>query len=472
MNRTWTAVGVALLALGGLVAVVWSVWGTGASGRQQADPTEVVMDPLRGPRATPPADAKSLVLVVACTLRKDQTSIHGAPPEITPFLSELAEAGTHFSDVITAAPWTRASATALLTGHHPISVGMVEEGMQRNERRLPSSVVTLAEQLRDHGWSTLGVTANPNLNDVYGFHQGFDSYRQLEQLWRARPIKVPGHLLIPRVEEALATVERGRPLFLQVVLIDAHAPFQAPARLTEQLALPDIPRAVASYRAVVHALDASIRKLDEALRRHGYTEENTILAVVNDHGEGLSWPEHHGRSHGRFLAPSTVGGVFLLRGPGVASGHVVSGITSGVDVMPTLLSLLGVPTVNGPGHDLAEHVRGQASVSPRTHAFTDTWYTNSSRAGVYTDDKACQLDFLKNDDPRGAGFEDGCFDRLADPLHERPYKDLELLLELRRWRRDRVLEARALPPTPRAEVGKGLSRQLEALGYVDGDDSP
>ena len=40
----------------------------------------------------------------------------------------------------------------------------------------PDRFTTLAEVLRENGYTTVGLTANPNINSVFNFDQGFDTY--------------------------------------------------------------------------------------------------------------------------------------------------------------------------------------------------------------------------------------------------------------------------------------------------------
>ncbi|HHO53574.1 MAG TPA: hypothetical protein ENK18_22555 [Deltaproteobacteria bacterium] len=437
-----------------------------------SDPTVVLHDPLPD-RPAAPRGAPNLVLVIGCTLRKDQTSVYGGPAVTTPFLKELSEQGTHFADMVNAAPWTRAASTAILTGHHPISLGMVDPGPARSEQRLPEQVVTLAEHLQAHGWATAGLTTNPNLNAIYGFDQGFDAYRQLEHLWRQRNIKLPGTLAVPWALELLDGLEPGRPVFLQLVLVDAHLPFKAPDPLMEAVADPSVPELVVGYRAVLRRLDDAVAQLAEALEQRGMDRDNTVFVVVNDHGEGLDWPRHHGRSHGRYLAPSAVGGVVVLRGPKVAVGHTVEGLASQIDLLPTLSSLLGIEPPEGPGHDWSAQVRGAQQGTSRGEVYTDTWFRDVDRAAIYTDALACQLEFSEPRPDSGPGFVTGCFDRRLDPLHAEPLvgdppPGEALMQRLRQWRIERAAEGASVGGGELVEPSAALNQQLEALGYLEG----
>jgi hypothetical protein len=466
---------IAALAVVGLVGViVWKVGWAERRGPRLAgppDPTVVLSDPAVGERPEAPADAHHLVMVIGCTLRRDQLSIYGGHPLITPTLDRLAAEGAVFDDAISAAPWTRAASAALLTGRHAVSVGMVEPGPNRNERVLPSEVLTFAEHLRDHGYSTVGFTANPNLNAVFGFHQGFDQYRQPEHLWRRNGLKVYSKHSVPRILSLVdGALEHARPLYLQVMWIDQHAPYtKATDKEREQLSGDGVPQHVAGYRAMVRRFDASIGALLEGLEARGLNANNTVVAVVNDHGEGLNWPAHHGKSHGRFLAPSAVGGVWVVRGPGVAAGGRVGGMASQVDVAPTLLDLAGVPGGLGVGMShSAALAAGGASRTVRKAAYADTWFLDVDRAAMYTDSHACQRSFdidVVADSP-DPFFQEGCFDRVADPQHEQPLRDLQREHALVGWRKARVRELRHAAVEERA-ADPDLDRQLEALGYLE-----
>ncbi|MBW2257838.1 MAG: sulfatase-like hydrolase/transferase [Deltaproteobacteria bacterium] len=177
----------------------------------------------RGPAAT---RHPNVVLVMPCTTRRDQFSVYGGPAGTTPFLDEVARNGVLFEDALAAAPWTMAGATAILTGQHAVSVGLVEPGPQISLRVLPNEVTTLAEHLQDRGYQTFGATANPNLEPVHGFDQGFDWY-QGDLVGRLGSVtkRLAGRTVVDAVLEQLESRgDEGRPFYLQLMLIDTHAP--------------------------------------------------------------------------------------------------------------------------------------------------------------------------------------------------------------------------------------------------------
>ena len=139
---------------------------------------------------------------------------------------------------------------------------------------------------------------------------------------------------------------------------------------------------------------------------------------------------------------------------------------------PTLLSLAGISGWEGPGYDLAPALRGQAAGTPRTEAYADTWFRKSQRTARYTEGQACQLNFNQADvvDRHGHRFEEGCFDRRADPDHRQASRDGAGERAVQAWRAAQLAEASARGDVGSVEVDDDLDRQLEALGYAEGDE--
>ncbi|TNE87693.1 MAG: hypothetical protein EP330_17615 [Deltaproteobacteria bacterium] len=412
---------------------------------------------------------KNLVLVIACTLRADQTSL-GGPLDTTPYLASLGAEGAVFTDLIAAAPWTRAASTALITGRSPGAAGLSDPGPGANDRALPAEVTTLAEALHDQGWVTLGATANPNLSEAFQFDQGFDVYESLSDLWRhGGRAKVPGTEVNATAARLLDAADPSRPTYLQLMYVDSHAPLDAEEAEWLRFVQGGVPRHVAEYRGLLTRLDARLAELDALLAERGLTPENTVLAVVGDHGEGLLFPRHHGMGHGLYLYPSTLHVPFVVRGPGIAPGTRIEDIAAGVDVAPTLAELVGVP-FEGTSHAAA--LRGEAPPA-REVAYASTWFRNAHRGAAYRSDVACLEDF-RPDEPAHPGadkppFPEACFDRRFPEFAEPTERDAALAEALRAWF---VEEERALTAVDveLGEVEDDLSQALRALGYATDDE--
>jgi arylsulfatase A-like enzyme len=100
--------------------------------------------------------------------------------------------------------------------------------------------------------------------------------------------------------------------------------------------------AVDLYDAATRHTDGEIGRLFETLESLG-RKDDTLVVVVSDHGEGLG--EHLRMQHGKVLHEEALRVVLLMRVPGtnpVARPRRVPSLVRSVDVMPTLLELLGV----------------------------------------------------------------------------------------------------------------------------------
>lgn len=479
MSRAgWVAAGVVIgAALSGAAVFAWRSGTSGTGGTDVADAVG------RAPAAAAGAET-NVVVVIGCTVRADQTSLHGGPPQATPFLAKQAASGTRFDAAIAAAPWTQPAVTAILTSRYAMTLGMIAIEGGRDSKMLPASVTTLAERMKASGRDTFGWSANPNASEVFGFDQGFDRYETPTQLWREGMTKVDGGKLVDAALAALAArPDPRRPFYLQLLLVDAHAPDTGAGRRNQHLfEQPQLPARVARYRGMLRDLDAHVRALWKGLGELGHDERNTLFVFVADHGEGLLLPAHHGRGHGNYLYPSTTHIPWVMRGPGVREGKVVRGVVSQVDVMPTVLGVLGLPPEpGGAGRDWSATVAGEATRVAREPAVADTWFRGVSRAAIYTDDRFCQKDFRPawtkvvearavvagNDEL--AAFRDGCFDWTVDRAAERPVADPALTEQLVAWRAEREREAAAFAAgaaTPPADPDADVVRALEGLGYV------
>jgi arylsulfatase A-like enzyme len=222
-----------------------------------------------------------------------------------------------------------------------------------------------------------------------------------------------------------------------VAFVDNHKPFRVPPEEFQKFVGPD--HDIAPYRAVLRRVDDELGRLVSGLAERGITEDNTIFVFVGDHGEGLMMPPHHRKQHGRVLYESVVRIPWVMWGRGVASGKRVEGLASQLDVVPTVRSLAGVPLGEVDGLDLSAVVTGATSRTGRTSAYADTYFEGADRASIWTDTRQCQRDY-GSEGITDSQFQDGCFDRAADPTFTKVLQDEALLAQLDAERAERLKE--------------------------------
>ena len=110
----------------------------------------------------------NVLLVVLDTTRRDRIGVYGNDKGLTPALDALAAEGTIYDNAISAGSWTLPSHASICTGLYPRDHGTTVEHW-----KLLPEFTTLAEILRDQGYSTIGVCSNPWVSQSTGLHQGF-----------------------------------------------------------------------------------------------------------------------------------------------------------------------------------------------------------------------------------------------------------------------------------------------------------
>jgi choline-sulfatase len=288
----------------------------------------------------------NVLLITLDTTRADRLGAYGYVPAKTPHLDRLAAEGVRVKDATSVAPITLPSHATIFTGLLPPTHGVRDNGSYA----LGQDAVTLAERLRDSGWRTQAFVSALVLHRRYQLDQGFAGYD--DDLWSAdepklfmirdRPAPETAGRAVAWLEEWAAGSVRGsavaasgerEPFFLWVHFFDPHQPWSAPAEV----------RALAptGYDAEITMADRGVGLLLDALDRLGVARD-TLVVVTADHGESLG--EHGEKTHAIFVYDATIRVPLLWRFPGrLPRGLAVDGPASTVDLLPTILGLLGLP---------------------------------------------------------------------------------------------------------------------------------
>ncbi|HTM34918.1 MAG TPA: tetratricopeptide repeat protein, partial [Vicinamibacterales bacterium] len=108
------------------------------------------------------------------------------------------------------------------------------------------------------------------------------------------------------------------------------------------------------YSGEIAYADARLGATLEQLQRQGRLT-NTLVVVAADHGESLG--DHEERTHGLFAYDSTLRVPLVFWAPGVVKPGVLRGPAQLVDVMPTVLALIGLQGEVPNGRSLWESAR-------------------------------------------------------------------------------------------------------------------
>jgi arylsulfatase A-like enzyme len=427
-------------------------------------------------------DRADVILIMLDTVRPDFLGPYAAGEEATPFLSELAAEGVVFDDVTSTASQTAPAVLSLFTGLYPNRHGVLYFARTRSfhpqaigaQPSVERSLHLAAEHFRAHGYATGAVITNPWLAPEHGFDQGFDHY-VYERPERGRELTTP-YLRATRVNElarGLLSELGDAPVFLYLHYMDAHHPYEpAPehrARFDpgpgkrvyhngpiEEVVPEDLAHTRALYRGALRGLDEALRELSAQLEADGRLDD-ALVAIVSDHGEGFL--EHGGLGHGWGVYEELVRAVWILWHPALREHAArIQRPVSVVDVLPTLVDLVGLPQLESiDGKTFAARILHGSQPRDRDRIlFADQGEVRAARRGPH------KLIRWSGPDPREAAF-----DLARDPREAAPVPP-----DAAAWAdaHAAALDARPAPdpkslPPPR--VTPGTEAFLRKLGYVE-----
>jgi len=98
-------------------------------------------------------------------------SCYGYTKKTTPNIDKIASEGTLYENAISAAPWTLPSHASIFTGLYPS-----EHNTHSRHAFLDPKYPTIAENLTQLGYTTVGFSNNPYVSAFYGLSRGFNEF--------------------------------------------------------------------------------------------------------------------------------------------------------------------------------------------------------------------------------------------------------------------------------------------------------
>ncbi len=302
---------------------------------------------------------------------------------LTPNLDRLAEEGTRFENAMTCQPVCGPARACIQTGKYPTVLGC-----HVNDRMLPVQERGIAAYFSEAGYETAYV-GKWHLASHCSFHPSQEStdYRTepipeplrggYKDFWIAADVleftshgyggymydkegrkrEFTGYRVDATTDFALEYLKKPKekPFFLFLSYIEPHHQndhnrYEGPKGSRSRFADFAVPGDLAGtegdwreqmpdYLGCCRSLDDNVGRLVDELKRQGIYED-TVILYTSDHGSHF---RTRNSEYKRSCHDASLHVPFIARGGIFNGGHVISELTSLIDIAPTLLEAGGIP---------------------------------------------------------------------------------------------------------------------------------
>lgn len=278
----------------------------------------------------------NVIFIMADTLRADHLGFMGYSRNTSPNLDGMAARALLFKRHYATSPSTAFSVASMLSGLYPPQIAWEKPKSAKDFVMAPANRL-LTDYLSAAGWFCGAVTDAWINAHMVGLGEHFDSFKPLypRKKWKtAAKNASPG--AVTRAMQFIEARENRSPFFLFLHMEEPHEPYIAHG-----------PPADGFGEAAIDRYDSDIRWMDHWLGIFfSYLEgrglmDNTVIVFTSDHGEEFG--EHRKYFHNHQLFQESIHVPMFVRIPGMP-GKEVSTESSHVDILPTMLDVLGVPS--------------------------------------------------------------------------------------------------------------------------------
>jgi arylsulfatase A-like enzyme len=296
--------------------------------------------------------------------------VYGRADVTSPRLDQLARAGILFTRAHATAPLCSPSRGSLFTGRYPQSNGLI--GLAHHGWEYRAGVRTLPQILSESGWysALFGMQHETSHPSRLGFDEFDVSNSYCEYV-------------VERTQQWLRNHDIGQPFLLTAGFFETHRPYPRdryqPANagaVAPPDYLPDtveVRQDLADFYGSITTADAAVGRILDTLAATEL-DTDTWVVFVTDHGPAFP------RAKSTLYEAGT-GIAMIIRPPTrmAIAPRVYDELFSGVDLVPTLLGLLGVPEpADTEGISHAQALLAPNGAAPvRDHVYTAKTYHDS-----------------------------------------------------------------------------------------------
>lgn len=330
--------------------------------------------------ATPgPKTKKNVAIIVLESTRARSTSVYNDTLATTPFLRSLAAKSLVAERAYAVVPHTSKALVAILCGIEPQLNMPITEA-------LPAGLPTrcLAELLAQQGYDTAffqSATENFENRSQLIDNMGFEKFVSIENMPQSGFEKTnyfgfEDNIMLNPSKQWLKS-QKNKPFLATYLTLTPHHNYKTPKH--HKIQNFSKKKLLNQYLNAINYTDGFIEKLISQYKELGLYE-NTIFVFVGDHGEGFG--EHGRNQHDNVIYEEGIHIPLMIYDPENPQGLRISNAVSQIDIIPTLLDLLGFEVRNAelPGINMTQS-------SEERRVFAHCWFEKRCMASVSKNDK-------------------------------------------------------------------------------------
>jgi len=329
-----------------------------------------------------------VVLIVIDCLRADHLRCYGYARDTSPTIDFLAALGVRFDSCYPQGIYTFPAHISLLTSIHHVSHQL------KNGDLFTYNVKTIADYLKDAGYTTAAFVSNGMLAGDLGLRDRFDFYD--DGPWSHLHCEENSKRTAQETTQAVLNwlgKNKSKKTFLFIHFNDCHAPYIVPHPYSQLFVDDDLyhsmqkrlpirpgPEAINPKWAIgdrqdvnfyISQYDAAIRYVDEHIGRiyecltNDVSIEDLLMIITGDHGEAMG---EHGIyfTHGKGFYEEFLRVPLIIAGGTIPRGRSLNEPVRHIDILPTVLELLNYA-------QLPEYVQGTSLLPLLTRADGLRW---------------------------------------------------------------------------------------------------
>lgn len=282
----------------------------------------------------------NILLFVAESWRQDSLT-----SEITPNIAKFTQAATNFHNHYSSGSVTVNGLYGLMYGLHPVYRNYMDADPYRNQTMLTKSLKQLGYDIDVYTSSNLNRFS---LKELFFGHIADENYHNIKEF----KMEVNDQKVVQQLIEDLKK-PTDKPWFKFVFVSSSHHSYTYPKEFEKFTPIEKNPEAFVfnkymdgtglfnDFKNSMHFIDSLFGDIRDAMLENGL-DKNTMTIVTSDHGEEFNDNKAGYWGHGSNFTSYQVAVPMAIKMPQQSSRTDINKLSSHIDVVPTILTKLGV----------------------------------------------------------------------------------------------------------------------------------